>query len=93
MKIDVDLSILEDLDDPEIRNVLKRFSTNGFAIFKNDYINNKISRAAAPLRDNKAIIMGNDRRTSFNTIAVNDNIFNVDKLISSYWKHLVKELK
>jgi hypothetical protein len=91
--MDVDLSLLEDIDDLEVRNVLKRFGTNGFAIFKNDHVNNRISRAAFSLRDQKAIIMGPDRRTSFHFMAVNDNIFNVDKLISSSWKDLVKGLK
>ena len=93
MGLDVDLSLLDELDDPEVRNVLKRFSINGFATFKNDHLNNKLSKAASPLREQKMIIMGNDRRTSFNTIAINDNIFNVDKLISSYWKDLIKGLK
>jgi len=93
MGFDVDLSLLDEIDDPEIRNVLKRFSINGFATFKSEHVNHKISRAAAPLRNQDAIIMGPDRRTDFHFIAMNDNIFNVDKLISSYWKDLIKELK
>jgi hypothetical protein len=93
MGIDVDLTILDEIDDPEIRNVLKRFSINGFATFTSETVNHKISRAAAPLRDQKAVIMGPDRRTSFHFIAMNDNIFDVDKLISSYWKDLIRELK
>jgi hypothetical protein len=93
MALDVDPSLFEEIDDQEIRNILKRFSINGFATFKSDRVNHKISRAAAPMRDQKAIIMGPDRRTSFHFIAINDNIFDVDKLISSYWKDLIKELK
>jgi len=93
MDLDVDLTILEEIDDPEIRNVLKRFSINGFASFKNDRINHKIAVAAAPLRQQKAIIMGPDRRSSLNFIAVNDNIFGVEKLISSYWADIIKNLK
>jgi hypothetical protein len=93
MGFDVDLSLLDELDDPEIQSVLKRFSINGFATFKDDRVNHKISMAAAPLRNQKAVIMGPDRRTSFHFIAINDNIFNVEKLISSYWKDLIKGLK
>jgi len=91
--LDVDLSILEEINDAEIRNILKRFSINGYATFDNDRINHRISRAAAPLRKQKALIMGNDRTASFNFIAINDNIYDVEKLISSYWGNIVKELK
>lgn len=93
MELDLDLSMLDEIEDTEIRNILTRFSKNGFTTFKNDRINHKISKAASKLRDQDAIIMGPDRRTSYHYISINDNIMDVEKLISNNWKNIIKELK
>ena len=93
MKIDVDLDILNDIQDEEVKDILKRLSIDGYAVFQNNAVNRRISRASAPLREKKLIITSSDRRTDMHVLSVNNNVFNVEKLISASWKDIIKELK
>lgn len=93
MKLDIDLEELDAIDDPEIRNILKRFSIDGFAVFHNGNANRKIARASAPLRKQNIIITSRDRKADLNVLSINSNIFNAEKLVSDSWKNIIRELK
>ncbi len=97
MELDVDSSLLDEIEDPELRNVLARLQKDGYAVFKNDRINNRISRAAKSAgnftRTEQFIIMSNSRRSDLNVVSINNNIFNIEKFMSSFWGDLIKELK
>jgi hypothetical protein len=93
MQLDLDLSILNDLEDEEMKSILKRFNMNGHVSFKNDNINKRISRAAPRLRSEEILIMSTDRRTNTNVLSINENILNADLELKARWKDLIKELK
>lgn len=84
---------LDVIDDPDIKNILLRFSINGYTVFENNRINRRISRAAQPLRRRKILILSHDRKTSLNSMSINDNIPNADKMVRDSWKSIIKELK
>jgi hypothetical protein len=93
MQLDLDLTILDDLDDPDLISILKRFNMNGHATFQKDGIGKRIARAAPGLRKERILIIGNDRRTNTNFISLNENIMNADLALKASWADLIKELK
>jgi hypothetical protein len=93
MKLDVDLDELDAINDPDVRNILKRIGMDGFAVFTNNKVNRKVSRATKDLRDKELIICSEDRRTRKRTLSVNNSILNADKIVSDCWEDIIKELK
>ena len=93
MKLDVDIDDLDLIEDEEVKDILRRFTVDGFAVFKNNEVNRKISRASQPLREKKLILTSTDRRSDLHILSMNNNIFNVEKLISDGWDDIIKELR
>jgi hypothetical protein len=95
MKIEVDLDILDDIQDDDIKNILRRFAIDGYADFHNNTINRKVSRAVPHLVDgnNPVLVFSNSRRANIQSMSVNNNVFNAEKIVSMYWKDIIKELR
>lgn len=95
MKIDVDLDVLDDMQDDDVKNILRRFAIDGYANFHNNSINRKVSRAVPHLVDgsNPVLVLSNSRRANIKSMSINNNVLNADKIVSAFWKDIIKELK